>query len=141
MSLQKLLGLIAVALVSACSTAPVTEQTAVPVPSERIYQPSYFGTASNVAGATVVFLRDSGLFGAGCSHNIYVDNIKVFSIRNGEQAVIHVPAGQHFYRLETGVGPCPNIATSQESSISGGAKQVYRILLPSDGSLRLTRVE
>lgn len=72
---------------------------------------------------------------------MYVDNVKVFAIRHGEQITIHVPAGQHFFRLETGGGLCPNIATSQETTIAPGARQTYRILLPSDGSLRLTRVE
>ena len=130
-----------VGTLSACSTAPVTPQSAIAVPSARIYQPSYVGGAVAPSDATVVFLRDSGFFGSGCSHDIYVDNVKVFAIRAGEQQTIHVPAGTHFYRLETGGGICPNIAASQESAIAAGARQVYRILLPSDGSLRLTRVE
>lgn len=128
-------------LVSACSTTPVTQQSAAPVPPDRIYQAGYIGVASSTSDATVVFLRDSGLFGSGCSHDIYVDGVKVFAIRQGEQITIHVPAGQRVFRLETGGGLCPNISTSQETTISAGSRQTYRILLPSDGSLRLTRIE
>ena len=138
---NSLLVLASVLSISACSTDPVSEQSAAPVPPERIYHSSYVGVATTPSDATVVFLRDSGLFGSGCSHDLFIDNVKVFAIRQGEQIATHVPAGQHFFRLETGRGLCPNIAASQESTIPSGAKQVYRILLPSDGSLRLTRIE
>lgn len=135
---------LAVAMAStlaACSTNPVTVQSAAAVPSARIYQPAYVGAAIAPSDATVVFLRDSGFSGSGCSYDMYVDNVKVFAIRSGEQITIHVPAGRHFYRLETGGGLCPNVATSQESVIEAGGRQVYRALLPSDFSLRLTRME
>ena len=128
-------------LLSACSTTPVTQQSASPVDPDRIYHPSYLGPAESAGDATIIFLRDKGFSGAGCSHDMYVDNVKVFAIRHGEKITIHVPAGQHFFRLETGGGLCPNIAASQETTLTPGARQVYRILLPSDGSLRLTRIE
>lgn len=124
-----------------CSTTPVTQQSALPVAGDRIYQPSYVEIANSTSNATVVFLRDAGFSGAGCSHDMYVNNVKVFAIRQGEQIAIHVPAGQYFFRLETGGGLCPNIAASQETTITPGARITYRILLPSDGSLRLTRIE
>jgi len=139
--LRRLFAIGALALTSACSTTPVTQQSAAPVPADRIYQKSYVGVASGTDQATVVFLRDSGFLGGGCSHDLYIDNVKVFAIRQGEQITTHVPAGQHFFRLETGGGLCPNIAASQETTIAPGARQTYRILLPSDGSLRLTRIE
>lgn len=132
-----LLGL----MTAGCSTTPVTQQSAAQVPADRIYQQSYIGMATGPSDASVTFLRDAGFSGGGCSHDMYVDNVKVFAIRQGEQATIHVPAGQHFFRLETGGGMCPNIAASQETTLAPGARQIYRILLPSDGSLRLTRVQ
>ncbi|MBA3998713.1 MAG: hypothetical protein C0466_16325 [Candidatus Accumulibacter sp.] len=138
---RQLIGIAAALLVSACSTTPVTQQSAAPVPADRIYQTDYISTASAASDATVVFLRDSGFSGGGCSHDLYVDSKKVFAIRQGEQIAIHVPAGPRVFRLETGGGLCPNISMSQETTIAAGARQVYRILLPSDGSLRLTRIE
>lgn len=142
MKIQRvLIGIVAIVTISACSTTPVTQQSATQVPSERIYQPGHIGAASITSDATVIFLRDSGFSGGGCSHDLYVDNVKVFAIRQGEQITIHVPAGQRVFRLETGGGLCPNISTSQETTIAAGARQTYRILLPSDGSLRLTRIE
>lgn len=142
MNIQKpFIGIAAALLISACSTTPVTEQLAAPVPAERIYKASYMGAASAASDATVVFLRDSGLFGSGCSHDLYVDGTKVFAIQRGEKITIHIASGQRVFRLETGGGLCPNVATSQETTIAAGSRQVYRILLPSDGSLRLTRIE
>ena len=129
------------ALAAGCSTTPVSRQTAASVPPDRIYQPSYVGSAVSPTDATVLFLRDAGFSGAGCSHDMFVDNVKVFAIRHAEQITIHIPAGQHFFRLETGGGLCPNIAASQQTTIAAGEHQVFRILLPSDGSLRLTRME
>jgi hypothetical protein len=128
-------------LLAGCSTTPVTSQSALPIAMDRVYQPSYMGPASSGSDATVVFQRDAGFSGAGCSHDMYIDNVKVFAIRHGEQITIHLPAGQHFFRLETGGGLCPNIAASQETTLAPGAREAFRILLPSDGSLRLTRVE
>ena len=124
-----------------CSTTPVTSQSALPIVMDRVYQPTYMGPASLGSDATVVFQRDAGFSGAGCSHDMYIDNVKVFAIRHGEQITIHLPAGQHYFRLETGGGLCPNIAASQETTLAAGSREVFRILLPSDGSLRLTRVE
>lgn len=140
---MKNLVLLAVVCLTAvgCSTTPVSTQSAGPVPADRIYQSSYVGSATDAGHGTVVFLRDSGFSGGGCSHDMYVDNVKVFAIRQGEQITVHLPAGQHFLRLETGGGLCPNIAASQETTLAAGAQQMCRILLPSDGSLRLTRIQ
>ena len=123
-------------VLAACSTSPVTQHSADPVPDKRIYKPSFIGPAVSTDDATLVFLRDKGFSGAGCSHDIYVNNVKVFAIDSNEHITIHVPAGQHFMRLETGGGLCPNIATSQETTLAPGARQVYRILLPSGGPIR-----
>lgn len=142
MKLINILSIIGASLfLSACSTTPVTLGSAELVPKERIYQPSYVGAASKESDATVVFIRDAGFSGSACSHDIYIGSVKVFSIHQGEKMTIHVPAGQHFFRLETGAGLCPNISTSKETTIAAGSRQVYRILLPSAGNLHLTRIE
>lgn len=134
---------LALAILAGCSTSPVTEATAKPVPAERIYKPSM--TESQEGGpsssASVTFLRDSGYYGSACSHDMFVNNVKAFSIRQGEFIRLNLPAGSYFFRLETGGGMCPNIATSQSTDLKPGASESYRILLPSDGSLRLTRIK
>lgn len=136
------IGLFLVAgALAGCSTTPISTATAAYVPSSRIYHPSYIGAAKSSRDGTVIFLRDAGLFGSGCSHDMYIDNVKVFAIRHAEQITIHLPAGRHFFRLETGGGLCPNIAESQETTLEAGQREVWRILIPSTGSLHLTRLQ
>ncbi len=127
-------------LVAGCSTVPVTTDKALPVPADRVYQPEYL-QASADRSSTVVVLRDKGFSGSGCSHDISVNNIKVLSIRQAEGATLHLAPGAYFLKLETGGGLCPNISTSQNLVLAAGERQVYRVLLPSDGNLRLTRQE
>lgn len=126
---------------AACSTTPVTQQSAMPVPADRIYAASYVVGNEPAKGATVSFARDSGFLGGGCSHDLYVNNAKVFAIRPGELITLNLSPGPYFFRLETGGGLCPNVATSQNTNLPQGGREVYRILIPSDGMLRMTRVE
>lgn len=125
-------------LAAGCSTVPVGEGQAKAVPADRIYAPQFL-KASPEQSATVVIARDKGLSGSGCSHAISVNNQKVLALRQAETATLHLPPGAYFIKLETGGGLCPNISTSQNLTLAAGERQVYRVLLPSDGSLRLTR--
>jgi len=138
-----LIGVLTIALLVGCSTSPVTEQDAKPIPAERVYQPSMVAGQGREANgeALVTFLRDSGYYGSGCSHDMYINNVKAFAIRQGEFVRLRLPAGSYFFRLETGGGLCPNIATSQSSQLKAADSESYRILLPSDGNLRLTRIK
>lgn len=134
-----LICMLTIVLMTGCSTSPVLEGDAKPIPSDRIYAADIVGPAGNGL-AEVVFLRDSGYLGSGCSHDLYVNNRKAFAIRQGEGVKLSLEPGSYFFRLETGGGLCPNIATSQDLELKAGSSAAYRILLPSDGSLRLTRI-
>lgn len=127
-------------MLAACSTTPVTNGSAGVVPPDRVYSAEYLQDRDG-ADAQVTFLRDKGFSGSGCSHDIFVNNTKVLAIRQGEGATLKLEPGSYFFWLETGGGLCPNISTSQNATLGSGERQVYRILLPSDGSLRLTRTE
>ncbi|MDH0301836.1 MULTISPECIES: hypothetical protein [unclassified Pseudomonas] len=138
--MRKLFGLAALVMLAGCSTTPVSEDHARQIPADRIYDQALMKPVSKDE-STVTFLRDEGFYGSGCSHVVYVNNRKAFAIRSGEGVRIHLAPGSYFFRLETGAGMCPNIATSQNSELKPGAHETYRILLPSDGSLRLTRIQ
>lgn len=134
------IGALALALLVGCSTSQVTEETASPIPSDRVYAAKFAKAEGSEGRAEVVFLRDSGMFGSGCTHDVYVNNTKAFAIRSGEFIRLKLEPWAYFFRLETGSGLCPDIATSQDAELKAGSKIAYRILLPSDGSLRLTRI-
>jgi hypothetical protein len=130
--------LVAAAVLAGCSTAPVKDGQARAVPADRIYMPDFL-KASQERSATVDIARDKGFSGSGCTHDIFVNNQKVLAIRQAETATIHLAPGAYFIKLETGGGLCPNIATSQNLTLADGERQAYRILIPSDGNLRLSR--
>lgn len=123
-----------------CSTAPVVPNTAKLIPNERVYNQNYL-KKQTPKQAKVTFSRDKGFLGSGCTHDMYVNNEKVFSIRSNEIATIYLEPKYYIFRLETGGGMCPNIATSQETEVKPGTEIEYRILLPSDFNLRLTRMK
>jgi hypothetical protein len=125
---------------AACSTTPITVESGQPVPTERIYKPE-FTVQSSGRTAKVSFLRDSGLLGVACIDKVLVNGDAVFSIRAGEYQSIYLPPGQYFLSLETGNGACPDVITSQNTTLADGAEETYRILRPSDFSLRLTRIK
>jgi len=139
-TLKKSLALFASIVISACSTTAVTEQTAEPVPRERIYALEFVATASSPSKARVSFFRDSGYWGIACTYDVYVNNLKSFSIRQSEFIHLLLEPGPYFFRLESG-GLCPNDAVSQNTVLMEGGKETYRILLPSNGGLRLLRTE
>jgi hypothetical protein len=126
--------------IAACSTTPITEQSGKPVPSDRIYLPE-FTVQSAERTAKVSFLRDSGILGVACTDKVLVNGRPVFAIRAGEYQSLFLPPGQYFFGLETGGGACPDVATSQNTTLTNGAEETYRILRPSDFALRLTRIK
>lgn len=130
-ALLPLIGLIS------CSTVPVTDQNSKLVPMDRIYKAEYFKPKDD--SGRVEILRDKGFFGAGCTHDIYINNEKIFAIRSNEHATVYLKPDSYIFRLETG-GMCPNIATSQDAELKPNGFLQYRISLPSDGSLRLVRL-
>ena len=116
-------------------TTPVTEQSGKLVSSDRIYQPSFVGTAQNKNEATVAFYRDASFLGSGCSHYIYIDDVKVFAIWQGEKMTLHMPSGNHVFRLQIADKDsekeennlCPNDTISEEITLEPSGHQAYRI--------------
>lgn len=139
--MKKVMGvsiLLAAGLSTGCSTVPVSESEAKAVPADRVYAPQYL-QASPERTASIFIARDKGYYGSGCSHDILINNDKVLALRQSEAATLHLAPGAYFLKLETGGGLCANISTSQNLTLGQGERQEYRVLLPSDGSLRLTR--
>jgi len=79
-------------------------------------------------------MRDEGFMGQGCSHDMYVNNHKVFAIRQGEYLTLSLDPGHYLFRLETGGGLCPNVVVQQRAELKGGTKLIYRILQNEGGT-------
>ncbi|MCH7315506.1 hypothetical protein [Acinetobacter sp. ANC 3882] len=131
-----------ITILSACATTPTTSESANVVPPQRIYQQSYFTKSEGTLEAKVVFFRDKGLTGFGCSYDLYINNQKSFSLKQNEQATIFLKPDSYIFRLETSKNNlCPSIVDSQEANIKSNAELEYRISLPSDANARLVRIK
>jgi len=137
---KRFLAVVLVVVAAACSTVPISEQSGKQVPRDRIYKTDLM-IPSPERTARVTFLRDSGILGVACTDKILVNGEAAFSIRAGEYQTIYLAPGQYFFGLETGGGACPDVATSQNTVLMEGAEESYRILRPSDFTLRLTRIK
>lgn len=125
-----------------CSTSPISQTSGAAVPQDRIYSTEFLTLNKDQTNtAKVTFLRDSGAFGSACSHVISVDTKKVFAIQPGEFITLNLNPGDHFFNLATGQGLCPNIVISEDVTLRDGDLVEYRILLSSDGALRMTRIK
>ena len=134
-------AVLALIVIVGCSTMPVNELTAVPVPAERIYAPDMVLKQGDGKKARVSFFRDEGFMGSACRYVILVNNQKAFAIYPKEYIVLFLSPGPYFFRLETtGRGLCPNFSTSQNTILSEQSEEGYRIMTTS-GSLLLIRIK
>jgi hypothetical protein len=134
---MRLFAALACCLLAACSTTPISLEEAAP--PTAVLAPDLL-TAAPGTGA-VVILRDRGMSGSGCLHQVKVDGRHVATLDNSEGVTLHLPPGQHVLSVDFGRGLCPNVALSAEPNVQSGGRIVYRISLAADGATRLTRVE
>lgn len=139
--MKAVVALLVCGALSACSTLPIKDGDGSPVPASRVFVSSAAGPATVPDEGTFVFLRDTGFFGGGCNHAVYLDAVKVFEIGVSERIEIHAPAGHHLLRIEDATLICPATTTSLETDLKPGARQVYRIQLSRNQQVNFSRQE
>lgn len=127
-----------IALLTGCSTTPITESTGMFVSKDRIYISSLLTKTAN-SGAITVF-RDSGFFGSACDHDVFMDNQRIATLKSGEFIKFYTFSGEHIIKISVG-GMCPDIEMTDTVQLKENQEVKYRILLPSDRSLRLSRIQ
>ena len=118
----------------AISTKPITTQNGKPVPAERIYRPE-LTLPSPAQTAKISFLRDAGMLGGACTHEILVDGVAVFGIRAGEYQALYLAPGEHLFALEIEAGFCASYSVRRAITLSNEAETSYRIFTPSTFSM------
>lgn len=125
------------ALVTGCSTSPVSFDQAKPVPGSRVM---VYGQKPAGPYGTIQVSRDTGFVGSGCFVAIHVDGRAVARIDTGEAVSLFVPAGEHLVGLgadERGSGLCSFSGSLKEQSATLKAGQVKRFRIGGDTNVGL----
>lgn len=85
---------------SGCATRPVPNESAVPVPIERVLDATFLTPVADVGVVTVK--RDRGIGGSACSSRVYVNAKPVADIDPSEKVVLYLAAGDYI------IGAWPN---------------------------------
>ena len=127
-------------LTSACSTSPVVASAAKKVPAGRSYRTQFIDRSATNTPASITFVRDKGIFGIACSHEVIINGQKAFAIAAGEAITLSMSAGEYILLMATRLGdPCPNQRQTKEVVVRAGENREYRISTASNGVTSLTR--
>ena len=121
------LAIAGLVLLAGCATQNERHVGIHDVPSSTV-----FDYQDPTAGdATLNIVREPGLWGAGCSSAIYVDDKVVADMEIGEQLVLRVPAGTRKLGLMPH-GACSADRVDVDASVGQGETKNFSI--PASGS-------
>ncbi|MNJ45740.1 hypothetical protein D3C77_408500 [compost metagenome] len=132
-----LIGAVAVAVLTGCSTSPVSPEQAKLIPADRLVS---FTSKPNEAYGTVIVTRDTGWMGGGCYVAVHIDGRVAARIDTGEVARFYLPTGDHLVGLgidKQGGGMCSwtDMLKEQSASLKEGQVKRFRIGGDSQGGL------
>jgi len=82
--------------------------------------------------ATLTIVRDQGLWGAGCSSAIYVDDKVVADMEIGQELVLHVPAGSRKLTVMPH-GACSSDRVDADATVGQGETKTFSIPASGEG--------
>lgn len=82
--------------------------------------------------ATLNLVRDQGLWGAGCSSAVYVDDKEVADMEIGQQLVLHVPSGARKLSVVPH-GACSAERMEVDATVGQGETRTFTIPASGDG--------
>lgn len=106
MSLRIAIVLMTICSLFACSTVPIQ--------------------APKVVGPAIVFVRDTGFVGSGCTFDVLVDGKVVGQVEAGQAVTKYVSNGKHRVAIDNATALCPNVKMSKVVEV-GGEPVVLRI--------------
>lgn len=126
---------------TACSSYPVTEQKAAPVPAKRVLNPAYL--IAMPGQGSVTLLRDSapgGIFGAACVTKVSIDGTPVLRMSPGESSTIWLDPGPRTMLLEED-SICSGTIASVAITAAPGRSETYRIMKTANGVMQAARIK
>jgi hypothetical protein len=82
--------------------------------------------------ATLTLVRDQGLWGAGCSTAVYVDDKAVADMEIGQQLVLHVPSGARKLSILPH-GACSSDRIDADATVGQGEAKSFSIPASGEG--------
>ncbi|RIA31315.1 hypothetical protein DFO61_2031 [Ectopseudomonas oleovorans] len=125
------LALLALLVMTGCTTSKLTPEHADPVPANRLY-----GFTQKVGSddAKITVVRDGGAFGSGCGFVVHIDGKRAATLNSGEVASFYVDPGEHVISVGlSGIGLCSAIDKTTEFVASQNQKRIYRLSTDLNG--------
>lgn len=130
-------------LLVSCSSTPTPVTTTHVVPSDRVY---FKGGSTADASATVVFVKDDGIWASIGYHQLFLDGKLAASLKSGERLQLQLSPGEYVF----GILPVAFTSTKEEflggysvtsidQSLQAGRTYYYRILVDGDNTSRIQR--
>lgn len=133
--MNKLLLVVAIALLSGCSTRPVSTEQARSVSADRIWDKKIVNNSADAG--TVIVKRDSGLMGSACLISIYIDGNPIADINSREKVAFYPKPGRHVLSA-TPHGWCAGGMVEVGAEVVKDKVLTYRVGYGANGDFRFS---
>jgi hypothetical protein len=127
---------IALSLLTACATSPVSIHQAALVPSSRMLAPQLVSQAQAQPTGSLIIKRDSGLMGSACTIRVFVDAVPVADLAPSEKVEVFIPTGEHIVGV-TSNGICGGGVAEAAVVIFPERQKILRIASGQSGDIYL----
>lgn len=123
-----------IAIISGCTTVPVTPDIAIQVPQNRLVNQE-FSLPDSIRDLKVTFIRDSGLIGGGCYIVLSMNKKIIAKLEVSEKVSIYLKEGNYIFGVTGGDdGLCSTWPFYEHNVIvSKDRKNHYRIMTDRNG--------
>lgn len=87
---------------------------------------TYSNQSPGDGDATLTIVREQGLWGAGCSSAVYVDDKAVADMEIGQQLVLHIPSGARKLSVQPH-GACSADRLETDATLGQGEARTFTI--------------
>lgn len=137
-----ILGLACVVSITGCTTATTIEKAST-VQINKFFKPEY-QSKTDERNASIMVLRDKGVWGSACNFIVSIDNKKILTIKANQQALIYVKPQSASIEVEfSPSGFCPYARVTEELSLAPNSSTKFRIRSSGsiNNSLQLIKVD
>jgi hypothetical protein len=129
-------AIIALSVLTACATSPVSIHQAALVPASRMLAPQLVSRVQSQPTGSLIVKRDSGLMGSACTIRVFIDAVPVADLAPSEKVELFVPSGEHIVGV-TSNGICGGGVAEAAVVIFPERQKILRIASGQSGDIYL----